>query len=54
MFVFFLDLILHVFQIPEELISSAVTKEEDDVMFTVLLVTANILVIAVIAGRNEN
>lgn len=44
-------MVLCVFQIPGEEISSAVTKEVDDVMITVLLVTANILVIAVIAGN---
>ncbi|XP_078356152.1 uncharacterized protein LOC144640962 [Oculina patagonica] len=36
-------------KIPDEVISSAVTKEVDDVLITVLLVAANILVIAVIA-----
>jgi len=41
------------FQIPDEFISSAAYKEVDDVMITVLLVTANILVIAVIAGTTE-
>jgi len=41
------------FQIPDEFISSAANKEVDDVMITVLLVTANILVIAVIAGTTE-
>lgn len=41
------------FQIPDEAISSAAYKEVDDVMLTVLLVTANILVIAVIAGTSE-
>lgn len=40
-------------QIPDEAISSAAYKEVDDVMLTVLLVTANILVIAVIAGTSE-
>lgn len=42
-----------VFQIPDEAISSAAYKEVDDIMLTVLLVTANILVIAVIAGTSE-
>lgn len=41
------------FQISDEAISSAAYKEVDDVMLTVLLVTANILVIAVIAGTSE-
>ena len=41
------------FQIPDESISSEANKEMDDVMLGVLLVTANILVIGVIAGTNE-
>ena len=38
------------FQIPDEGISVAANKEVDDVLLSVLLVTTNILVIAVIAG----
>ena len=41
------------FQIPDEGISSASNKAVDDEMISVLLVTANVLVNAVIAGRNE-